>query len=298
MSETPLKGLIIRTAVARKAGLGFIYAADPRKEADEIPHAINFKYKDGVFTRGEANFDASSLAVVSKPELGLIAMSGAGYYSANMASGMSGGDIFQQSTPAPLKPRTTGIRSVATVAGQAYAIGLRGMVYRFDGPKCWTRIDDGLPETLDGQAIHGFSGSEIYAVGRDGAMWQFDGSNWLRRDLPTSVTLTCVHCAGDGNVYVGGHRGTLLRGRRDSWELLNHGETEDNIWDVDWFIDKLYVSTMSHVYRLDGSTLVEVDFGADRPKTCYQLSVGEGVMWSVGEFDIMVFDGTRWSRVV
>lgn len=298
MSDTPLKGLVIRAAVARKPGLGFIYAADPEKEADEVPHAITFKYRNGSFTRGEANYDAHSLTAITKPDPGLIDVSGAGYYAANMASGMTLGDIFDQSAPPPPKPRTTGIRSVATVAGQAYAIGLRGMVYRFDGPKRWTRIDDGLPESFEGQAIHGFSDSEIYAVGRDGAMWQFDGHNWLQRDLPTSVTLTCVHCAGDGNVYLGGHRGTLLRGRGDSWAIIDHGETEDNIWDVEWFIDRLYVSTMAHLYHLDGSTLAEVDFGADRPKTCYQLSVGEGVMWSVGEFDIMVFDGTRWARIV
>ena len=87
MTSLPLKGLIMRTAVARLPGLGYIYAADPKKEAEEIPHAITFKYKDGTFTRGEANYDAHSLTLVSQPEFGLIAVSGAGYYSAIMSVG-------------------------------------------------------------------------------------------------------------------------------------------------------------------------------------------------------------------
>lgn len=298
MANTPLTGLIIRTAAARRPGLGFIYAADPKKEADGIPHAITFKYKDGTFTRGEANYDAHSLAVVSHPELGLISVSGPGYYSANMASGMSTGDIFDDSFPPPRKPRTGGIRSVAAVDGRAFAIGLRGIVYRFDGPKRWTRIDDGLPESFNGQAIHGFSQQELYAVGREGSMWQFDGRDWVSRDLPTSVTLTSILCTPQGKVYVGGHHGLLLEGRNDSWSLVDHQQTADDIWDLEWFANSLYLSTMKDVYQLNGQQLQAVDFGADPPRSCYQLSAGNEVMWSNGEFDIMQFDGTNWSRIV
>lgn len=298
MPDTPLNGLIIRTAIARQPGLGFIYAADPQKEADEIPHAIIFKYKDGVFTRTDANYDAHSLALVSQPGLGLIDVSGAGYYSAIMASGTSTGDIFDDSTPAPKTPRTGGIRSVATIDGRAFAVGLRGMVYRFDDPKHWTRIDDGLPDTFNAQAIHGFPGAEIYAVGREGAIWLFDGRNWQPCESPTSVTLTSVKCAPNGVVYVAGHRGVLLQGRNNLWSVVDHSETSDDIWDLEWFMDGLYVSTMSNVYRLENSRLEPVNFGDDRPKSCYQLSAGEGVMWSNGEFDLMSFDGTQWSRIV
>jgi hypothetical protein len=298
MPNSLLVGLVIRTAAARRPGLGFIYAADPKREANEEPHAVTFRYNDGVFTKGEANFDAHSLTVVTQPEPGLVAVSGAGYYSANTAKGTTTGDIFEDSTPRPPQPRTTGIRSAATVEGRAYAIGLRGMVYRFEGSKRWTRIDDGLPNSFDGQAIHGFSGNEIYAVGRKGQMWRFDGQTWIRLELPTSVTLTCVMCAGDGNVYVGGHHGVLLRGRGDAWGLIEQPQVTETIWDVEWFRERLYVSTMTNVYYLSDANLVAVDFGPDRPRSCYQLSAGEGVLWSNGEFDIMSFDGAAWTRVV
>ncbi|WLH10166.1 hypothetical protein PSH58_14705 [Pseudomonas hefeiensis] len=298
MPDTPLKGLIMRTAVVRLPGLGYIYAADPKKEADEIPHAITFKYKDGTFTRGEANYDAHSLAVVSQPELGLISISGVGYYSAIMASGTTTGDIFDDSTPAPQEPRTGGIRAVAAINGKAFAVGLRGMVYRFDGPKRWVRVDDGLPKTFNVQAIHGFSDTEIYAVGRDGAIWLFDGRHWRPCESPTSVTLTSVRCAPDGAVYIAGHHGVLLQGRKDMWSVIDQTVVSDNIWDLEWFIDALYVSTMSNVYRLKQSQLEPVNFGDDPPASCYQLSAGTDVMWSNGEFDLMSFDGVEWTRIV
>jgi hypothetical protein len=297
-SNTPLAGLIIRTAHVRQRGLGYIYAADPKKEQQEIPHAITFRYKDGLFTQGSANFDALSLAVIAKPEVGLVAVSGAGYYSAIMSSGTLTGDIIADASPPPPNPRTGGIRGVTEVGGRAYAAGLRGIAYMFNDDRKWLRIDEGLPDTFNIQAIHGFNEQEVYAVGREGEMWQSDGRSWTRRELPTSVTLTTVRCATNGLVYVAGHGGVLLVGRGDSWLLVDQTATKEIIWDTEWFKDNLYVSTMSNLFRLAGADLESVDFGKDTPKSFYQLSSADGEMWVNGEFDIMSFDGIKWTRIV
>lgn len=98
--------------------------------------------------------------------------------------------------------------------------------------------------------------------------------------------------------YIAGHRGVLLQGRNDMWSVINQTEVVDDIWDLEWFVDALYVSTMSNVYRLKQSQLEAVDFGDDRPKSCYQLSAGQDVMWSNGEFDLMSYDGIEWTRIV
>lgn len=299
MTGIPLDGLVIRTATVRQPGMGYIFAADPDKEAEDIPHAITLRYHDGAFVKGEANFDAHALALVTEPELGLICVSGAGYYSAIMTSGTASGDIFDDSAPAPASPRVGGIRSVAAIGGRAHAVGLRGMVYRLDEPKLWTRLDEGLPATFDAQAVGGFGDGEIYSVGHDGAIWRFDGHRWFPCESPTSATLTAVTCAPDGFAYAAGHKGVLLRGRLDSWTAVNHAGTSENIWDLAWFADALYASTMTDVHRLGGDSRLEpVDFGTDRPRSCYQLSTAEGVMWSNGEFDLMSFDGTHWTRIV
>jgi len=296
-NKLPLAGLTIRTAVVHLSDLGYIVAADTKTEMDE-PHAITFKWDRGKFTQGDRNYNAHSLCIINKPEPGLVDISEQGYYSVTTANGFMSGDILDNSQPPPKEDRYGGFRAVSEIAGQAYAVGLRGLVYRLDALNLWTRIDDGLPKTFNIQAIHGFDAIDIYSVGRKGEVWHYNGKVWDKLDMPTNTNLTSVKCAADGKVYITGHSGTLLCGSGDTWEVINHESTDDNLWDVEWFKDKVYVSSMSAVYRLDGQRLVKVKFGNDTPKTCYQLSTADGVMWSNGEDDIMSFDGKVWTRIV
>jgi len=298
MSTSPLDGLVVRTAVVVRVDLGFIYACDPKKEEEEIPRTITFRWTSGVFERGECNYDAHTACITQYPEPGLVDASGQGYYSINTRNGMMTGDVFENSQPPPRKRRITGIRSVSEIAGKAYAVGYQGMVYRLDRLNKWTRIDNGLPESFDIDAIHGFDDSDIYAVGLSGQLWHFNGTEWTKQELPTNKNLSTVKCAGDGTVYLAGHEGMLIRGRKNRWAIIEHAMAPDDIWDIEWFEGELYVSTMSGVYRLKDDTLEPVDFGNDPPKSTYQLSAAKGVMWSNGEYDVMSFDGKKWSRIV
>jgi hypothetical protein len=299
MKKPPFKGLVIRTAVVVKPGFGFIYACDPKKERKEIPHTLVFRLKEGAFTQGDCNYDAMSACRIEHPVEGIVDVAEAGYYSINSKAGPKTADIFETSQPAPKKKRARGIRSVTAIGGKAHAVGIRGMVYRLDRMMSWTRIDDGLPESFDAQAIDGFSASDLYAVGHGGQVWHYDGSRWRRRELPTNANLTAVKCAPDGVVYVAGHAAALFRGRVDEWEAIEHqDEIEEDIWDLEWFDGALYISTIDSVFRLRKKDFGPVNFGKDKPKSCYQLSATEDVMWSNGEFDVMSFDGKSWQRIV
>jgi hypothetical protein len=298
MKKFSLNGLVIRTAVVRHAAMGFIFACDPQKEKEEISHTILFTWKAGVFTKVEFEFDAHTVCIIEHPQAALVYASEPGYYAVETRNGVTSGNILEDSQPPPKKLRRGGIRSVSEIGGKAYAVGLRGMVYRLDALNAWRRIDGGLPDNFNIQAIHGFEASEIYAVGRHGDLWHYNGTEWTKHELPTNVNLTSVKCAGDGKVYIGGHGGFLIRGRGDRWESIDHGETKDDIWDLEWFEGQLYVSTMRVVYRLNEEELAPVNFGDDPPKSCYQLSATPGVMWSNGEYDIMSFDGRNWTRIV
>jgi hypothetical protein len=296
---SPIGKLVIRTAVVSRPDKGYIIAADLKKEQEEIPHAITFRWEGGVFHKGSRLYDSSSGCLIESPDRGWVDI-GDGFYSVNVVgrTGMTSADIMENSQPKPGKRRIPSFRSVAAINGQAYAVGFGGQAYRMDSLTLWTRIDEGLPETFDIDAIHGFGANDIYAVGREGQLWHFDGKVWTAIDLPTDTHLNCVKCAGDGQVYIGGLLGMVIRGRGDAWAVVDHGETEKDIWDIDWFNDEVFVSSMHGVYRLKGERLVPVDFGDDPPGSFYQLSTAEGVMWSNGEFDIMSFDGKRWVRVV
>ena len=296
-NKSPLNALVIRTAVVYLSDLGFIAAANLKKENVE-PHTITFMWDAGVFSEGDRNYNAHSLCIIDIPEPGLVDISEEGYYTVTTESECMGGDILESSQPPPKNNRFGGFRSVSDINGKAYAVGLRGMVYRLDDFKMWTRIDEGLPDSFNIQAIHGFDASDIYAVGRKGELWHFDGKVWTEHDIPTNANFTSIKCAGDGNVYITGHDGILVCGIGNTWSVIDHGGTDEDLWDVEWFEGSVYVSSMSSVYRLKDQKLEKVDFGDDPPKSCYQLSAADGVMWSNGEYDIMAFNGKVWTRIV
>ena len=297
MKNTPVENLNIRTAVVRKADLGFILACDPKKEEAEVLHTISFKWKNGVFTRGEANFSAHTCCIIDVPEYGIVKVAAHGEYSVETARGVTAGNIFKRSQPKSKEPRYGTFWSVSEIGGKAYAVGHHGMIYRLDEPSIWTRADDGLPNSFGATAIAGFDASDMYAVGYKGELWHFNGKKWKKHDLPTNSHLHSVLCAEDGNVYAAGRNGVLLSGRNDKWRVLS-SPTKDTLWDTEWYEGKLYVSTTSGVFWLTKGDLELLDFGEDTPKTCYHLSAAKDVMWSIGEKDIMSFDGKKWTRII
>lgn len=304
--KSPLGNLVIRTAVVVKPTLGYIYAADLKKEKKGIAHAIVFRWEKGKFKRFDDEYDAHSACIITNPEFAIVDISSAGYYSAVSKKTKVTEEIVEASgnVKEPKDdPHYLGFRSVAEIGGKAYAVGLSGRVYRLDDFKKWARIDHGLPKDFDIEAIHGFSGTDLYAAGIHGQLWCYDGKKWAEQILPTKENLNCVKCA-DSNIYIGGREGTLIIGSGSKWKLIAKDSLKDantdTIEDLEWFEGKLYVSTTEKIYTYDEKKdiLRPVDFGNDAPKSCYQLSRAPGVMWSNGEFDIMSFDGKKWTRVV
>jgi hypothetical protein len=290
--------MLIRTAVVRRPDLGYILACDPDLEREDVDHAITLRWRAGAFDQARARFSAHSCCVIHDPEFALVKVSPSGIYSAQSRGAMTTGNIFRDSEPIRKEDRFGDIRSVAAVAQKAYAVGFDGIAYRLDKLSRWTRIDEGLPRDCDLQAIHGISHTKIYAVGFEGSVWRFDGQVWTQLNVPTNATLTSVHCVDEQISYIAGHGGILIRGDGDLWSVVEHGETSDDIWDLEWFEGELYVSTMAGVYRLNEEKLERVDFGMDPPKTTYHLSAASGVLWSIGRRDVLSFDGRNWTRIV
>src|SRR5262249_53269381 len=132
------------------------------------------------------------------------------------------------------------------------------------------------------EAIDGFDATEIYAVGRRGEIWQYDGKLWAKLDSPTNMILTNVCCAGDGEVYACGRLGTLLRGRHQRWEPIEHEGTKEDFWGIAWFNSQLYLATLRAVFLLQGDKLRRIEMGEDGAGSFYHLSSIEGELWSVG----------------
>ncbi len=296
MTDHPLNQLSIRKGVVQQHDTGYLLACDP-KEAERTGYVKIFKWHKGAFAGSWANFNAHTICLIADPVLALLFMSSSGNYAIHSKTSVVG-NVFEDSQPEPKETRYGDMRSVSEIGGKAYAVGFDGTVFRLDGLKKWTRIDEGLPLNFDISAIHGFDASDIYAVGFAGEVWQFDGRKWTKRDLPTNLNFTSVKCAKDGKVYVAGHAGILVRGREDTWEIVNHEKTTDKVWGVEWFMGNVYLSTLSHVYRLNEEKLDLVDFGDNPPETTYKLSAAKDVMWSIGAKDVMSFNGKTWTRIV
>jgi hypothetical protein len=79
--------------------------------------------------------------------------------------------------------------------------------------------------------------------------------------------------------------------------VVEHGDTKEEIWDLQWFGGKLYLSTTRMLYTLEGDRLKRVDTGKEIPATCYHLDAADGILWSIGAKDILQFDGKTWTRI-
>ena len=199
------------------------------------------------------------------------------------------------------------LRAASAISGRAYAVGMGRQVYRRDGRDQWTAIDEqirpakGDTKPYGFDTIAGFSETDIYAAGRYGEVFHYNGKTWTKLPVPTDQIITHACCAGDGNVYLCGRNGLLLKGRNEEWKVIAHGKRDD-LWNLAWFNDRLYVVTMKAVFWLseeaDGDYLNDVEWtNGDKPKTCLRLSAADGVLWSIGAKDVLSFDGTTWTRI-
>jgi hypothetical protein len=195
------------------------------------------------------------------------------------------------------------LRNLSVVDDVIYACGMGRIVLQRQGLGQWTSLGPGErkgdADVVGFEDIGGYSADEMYAVGWGGEIWWRDKGKWRQVDSPTSVNLRALHCAEDGSVYVVGRDGTMVRGRRDVWAVIDTGRTE-NLMDVASYEGTVYVTTNFRILKLTDRGLVnDDDFAdADRPKTClYLLPASDGLV-SLGTKDLFRRNGGSWSRLV
>lgn len=219
----------------------------------------------------------------------------------------SGGGEIKEEAPianSGVNPKKRGpLREIRGIAnGRAYAVGTCRQAYVREDADQWKCIDESAqvgdtPITdTSFESIDGFNEQEIYTVGWEGEIWKYDGSHFSQQKSPTRLALYKVRCAPDGFVYACGQLGTLLRGRDNQWEIIEHKSTTEDLWGMEFFNGQLYVSSTRLVYQLLDGKLKPVDFGDEIVRTCYHLSAADGIMWSTGSKDVMEFDGSNWKR--
>jgi hypothetical protein len=199
---------------------------------------------------------------------------------------------------------TGNLRRLASIDGTFYACGMDRVALRRTSAGRWAAFGPGPlkddPKVVGFEDIAGYSPTELYAVGWGGEIWWYDGKKWRRADSPTSAILSSMTCSPDGKVYVVGHDGVMLKGRRDQWELVETERT-DHLKDVAQLGGQIYVCTDFGLFKLEESGLVEeTDFAAeeDRPATCLHLLETPGELVSLGTKDVFVKRDAAWYRLV
>lgn len=275
---------------ARNKDLVYILSKAKALLSDDVPHTSSIAVYRGQWADAEdTNWDSTAIAVAKQPAEKLVFVGEDGEVCTYVAG---------TSTTEEIKPAPKMVRNAGTIDGHVYVCGMLRQVYKRVGEGEWTNISAPGPaarEKVGFEAIDGFSGNEIYAVGWSGEIWEYNGKKWMNRTSPTNVILNAVCCTGSETVYVAGQQGVMIKGRHERWEIIEwEEEVTADIWDLCWFKNNLYVATMTELYTLQGNQLEEVDFGDLEIAGFYSLTQAEGVMWSIGKEDVLSFDGATW----
>lgn len=288
-------------AAIRSRDAVYIVLSDDAVAASKLAMSSITQWKPGTWGNGgHTDWRTAGVALTQHPRVQLIAV---GEFGSALLVG--GGDRHEEAIASPdSSPDDRGpLRGVRCVDGEIVVVGMDRQVYLRKDDNAWVSFERGIPRNTDPKAISGFeaidgrSMDELYAVGWDGEIWYCDHGTWTAQSSPVNTVLVDVCCAGDGFVYACGRNGMLIKGRAGQWEVLAQTGFAEDLWNLAWFDGRLYASSMDAVYVLDDGELGPVYMGEDQAKTCYRLTTGDGVMWSIGAKDLMCFDGTAWTRI-
>jgi len=280
-------------AAARRSDLLDCLTKDRTLMEQDVSHCSVISVDEGEWAdAADFSWDAFGIAVALKPERRLVIVGEDGQYYTYLDPEIPEGQI---------EPKPRLIRRARTIDGFVYVCGVGRQVYKRLDVYEWSNESAPAPKKISDpicfEDIAGYSENEIYCCGWKGELWHYDGSDWHDYSELTNITLTSLACVSDGYVYVVGQQGVLLKGRRDTWEVIQlDNDFETDMWDVHEFEEKIYISTMTGLYILNGQQLEEVEFDDMLNGTFYRLTSAEGTLWSVGDSDVLSFDGTEWTR--
>lgn len=259
----------------------------------KTPHGALFEFDERV-AQERAFFELPVVSVACLPDGRIVVLSEDGEVRIS-----DGGELSEESFDPKLGP----MRAIKQIGTTVYASGVSVQFFRREENGLWTDISPPRPEDEHlrrciVESIDGFSEHEIYGSGESGIIWRFDGATWTAVPTPTNLSYYSIHCGEDGVVYAVGQLGLLARGRGDSFEIVSQDRDFADLWGVAHYRGKLYATSMRSILVLENDAFVPVLEPMNIAMTFYGLDVAEGVMWSVGEKDILKLDGADWSRFV
>lgn len=194
------------------------------------------------------------------------------------------------------------LNKLAVIGGDLYACGYQRQVYvREDG--AWRSLSKSIEPAqhtmgIGFESIDGTGPDDLYAVGYKGEIWHFDGRAWTQCASPTNVGLTEVRVVDSKNVYACGRRGIVVHGSGNSWNVLHNPDFSDDLWGVEVYQDIVYVAGFGGLAKIEQGAIVPFDPGVGHRIAGYRLHASDGILWSIGNDEILCYDGARWSEII
>jgi hypothetical protein len=191
------------------------------------------------------------------------------------------------------------MRSICAVGESLFAVGMGRMAYERSPQGKWNRIDEGMRNLAGGGllSVDGSTRECVYACGFGGELWCFNGKMWRCIESPIKVKLEQVLVLSPDEVATCGARGLVALSDGGRWKVMQPTVSKATLWGLAKFGDEIYVSDSAQIYRLKGDALEPVALPSDRSITTGRLHSCGSVLWSIGESDLLAFDGSTWRLV-
>jgi len=192
------------------------------------------------------------------------------------------------------------LRDMKSKYGRLVVVGALNQVFESNDLNTW-KCQAVAPRTS--QVLYGLesvdmvSSSEAYAVGWNGECLKREKGEWRYIEMPTNLDLHKVLCLENGLVFVCGDEGIILKGSNDTWRLMTNEVTSEKLWGMAFYRNKVFVSDMYRIYEISENGLQEIEYSGqdDIPPASYRLrTLGDLILWSIGEKHLYEFDGSRW----
>jgi len=272
------------------------------EETGDVQDAQVFIFRDGEWVFHDLQWNAIGLTITEQLSQAMIALGREGEVLIGSKSGFSEEEIEDENGgPVERGP----MRSISTIDGSVFAVGMNRQIYRWIGANGWDRHEEGLPKEIGLHEIVGFNAidgsaiNDLYVVGWGGEIWRNDGKGWRRIESPTNLALLDVKLINPDLIYACGQGGIIIRGSKDRWELVEYEGPEDlEFSSMAWFKDKLYLADNHALYVLDKNELSKVDFGVDGTVPSSHLHANDGILLSVAGKEVFTTtDGIKWDEV-
>ena len=175
----------------------------------------------------------------------------------------------------------------------SFAVNFAGDIYAWTGTE-WRQSLKASIYSTQFTAVHGSGPNNVIAVGNNGVIVRFDGTQWFSMQSGTTRPLYGVYVEPTGTAFAVGGNGTALRLSLGVWTATSTGTTEslNGVWSSNG--TAIAVGTFGTALRFNGTA-----WSALSPPTSESLNAVSGTsptdIVAVGSYGtILRFDGTSW----